>query len=125
MREAIAIGVLICILVLAVVDTGVVNRKTDDLIGKIESAKEYIAAGDIEGAQELIGSSFKAWQEWDCYASIMLRHAEQVDTVTGAYYEIIEKLQDRSEVAPAAFDKLISNLRGLSSTGKLSLGALF
>ncbi len=124
-REIISIVILVALLVLAMVDTGVVSRKTDDLIEELEQARDLCAEGDAEDAQKVVISSFKQWHEWDSYASVMLRHAEEVDTVTEAYYELLEKLQGSENVAPAAFEMLISNLRGLSSTGKLSLGSLF
>ena len=123
-KEITSIAILVALLVLAMVDTGVVNRKTDTLIEELEEAKDLYAEGERQEAQSVVINSFKSWHEWDSYASVMLRHAEEVDTVTAAYYELIEKLESNEQVAPAAFEMMVSNLKRLSNTGKLSIGAL-
>ncbi len=123
-REIIAIILLLIILTAAIIDIGVVVRKSEELVEGIEIAKELYAAGDIKGAQKLVLSSQKHWQEWGGYAQVMLRHAEEVSSLDNEYYGLLEKLE-REEATAFSFDRLISSIDGLADTGKLTFGSIF
>lgn len=123
-REAIAVILLLIILAAAVIDIGTVTRKSEELEQGIENAKELYAEGDKEGAMRLVLSSQKVWQDWGCYAHVLLRHAEEVDSLNDEYYELLEKLE-KDEATPTAFDRLICSIESLAEKGKLTLGSIF
>ena len=123
-REVIAIILLLIILTAAIIDIGIVVRKSEELVEGIEKAKELYTAGDIKEAEKLVLSSQKLWQEWGGYAQVMLRHAEEVSSLDNEYYGLLEKLE-REEATAFSFDRLISSIDGLADTGKLTFGSIF
>ncbi|NLV86701.1 MAG: hypothetical protein GX025_05735 [Clostridiales bacterium] len=123
-REVIAIILLLVILTAAIIDIGIVVRKSEELAEGIENAKELYAAGDIKGAQKLVVSSQKLWQEWGSYAQVMLRHDEEISSLDNEYYWLLEKLE-KEEATDFSFDRLISSIDGLADTGRLSFGSIF
>ena len=123
-REVIAIILLLIILTAAIIDIGIVVRKSEELVEGIEKAKELYTAGDIKAAEKLVLSSQKLWQEWGGYAQVMLRHAEEVSSLDNEYYWLLEKLE-REEATVFSFDRLISSIDGLADTGKLTFGSIF
>ena len=123
-REVIAIILLLIILTAAIIDIGIVVRKSEELVEGIEKAKELYTAGDIKEAEKLVLSSQKLWQEWGGYAQVMLRHAEEVSSLDNEYYWLLEKLE-REEATVFSFDRLISSIDGLADTGKLTFGSIF
>lgn len=123
MREIIAGFLLISILVLSVVNTGYVERKTKALIEDVSGAQNEYFDGNHEEAAEIIEESRDVWLDWNSYAHIMLRHTE-IDLVTDAFFELLSALESDSSVSEASFEKLREMLRSIAVMERISFGSV-
>ncbi|MDR1131977.1 MAG: DUF4363 family protein [Oscillospiraceae bacterium] len=122
-REFAAAALLLAIFALSFVNVRHIETKTGVLTGEITAAAGLIAENDREGAIKHVKNALAGWLEWNRYSHIMLRHSE-IDTITDAYYALLQALEGKDEVPPAAFGSLLEKLRGLAEKERAGLGAI-
>lgn len=123
-REIIAATLLLTILGLCIFNVLYMGRKTAVLTDEIEKAQALFLDGDRAGAAAHVESSLQGWLGWESYSHIMLRHSE-IDSLTDAYYLLLDKVQSGTVVPEAAFGALTEKLRDIAVKEGISVGALF
>lgn len=122
-RELIAAALLLALLALSFLNVRYMENKTSALAADIEAADGLYGSGDAESAAGLVEDSLNGWLSWKSYTHIMLRHSE-IDVVTCAYYELLEKLESGEKVPEASFESLITTLGDIVDKESIALGSL-
>jgi len=122
-REIIAAALLLSLLGLSIFNVHYMGKKTAILADEIDKAQTLFMDGDTVGAATCIENSLQGWLGWESYSHIMLRHSE-IDSLTDAYYALLDEVQSGNEVPEAAFGALTEKLRDIVGKEGMSVGAL-
>ena len=124
-KECIALGLLLTILALVLINIRCINNLTGALIARVESATACAESGDWEGAERQVKALADTWNANDSYTHIILRHTE-IDLTTDAIYEFTEKIYEQNFAAILATGQMtIYHLNSLATMEQIRFGSIF
>ena len=123
-REAGALALLLTLLLLSAWNLRRVDFLTDAIGRNLDRAELALERGDGNNALVAFESAEKLWHSSHVYTGVFLRHPD-LDSVSDAFFELRQLLQNDPGAAPAAFDKLRYHLETLNKMEHLSLATVF
>ena len=116
MKKTIAGAVLLTLLFIgALFNAGYQKSVLSGLIEIIDTADAQMASGDLSAAFGTLSGAIDAWDDWEEYTHIFIRHTD-VESVSAAFYELLSDLCAHENEYHVFGETLIPNVpAGLSS----------
>lgn len=123
MKEILALTILALLIIGSVINILFVDSMTDSLMQLVDASEELYVAENYMSASTVLQQSIDRWLSYDAYAHIFLRHQE-IDSVTDAYYELLDALGNENPSCRALYSMLKYHLKSLSDIEHPSLGSI-
>jgi len=122
-KEILAVSILLLLAAGSIYNIIFVDSMTDSLLGLVDISRQLCADKDYTSASITLQKSIDLWLSYDAYAHIFLRHQE-IDSVTDAYYELLDALENGNDCCEALYSTLKYHLKSLSDIERPTIGSI-
>ncbi|MGI6028769.1 MAG: DUF4363 family protein [Candidatus Heteroscillospira sp.] len=123
-RETAAVLALILLCAGAAWNVFYVRSLSEELCGYVEASREAFEAKDWTGAENELQRAIDRWLSPGSYTSVSMRHSE-IDAVTDDFYELLSRVNDRSDECKGGYAHVLTGLRRLADIETPTLGSIF
>lgn len=124
-KELFAVGLLVLILALSLLNTVAISRLSSDLTDLVERSAEAAEKDDWEESRRLLDEAMSLWKAHKGYTGIVLRHTD-LDTLTDDFYELTEHIYTRDSAAARAAASLVrEHLDSIRNMESLNMSSIF
>ena len=126
MKKTIAGAVLLTLLFIgALFNAGYQKSVLSGLIEIVDTADAQMASGDLSAAFGTLSGALDAWDGWEEYTHIFIRHTD-VESVSAAFYELLSDLcEDNPGSARGSFLSLRHSLESIIKMEQPRPGSIF
>lgn len=124
-KEILAIGLLIAICALSLINSHCVSDLTEELSTIISEAGEHAESEDWATAEELTHSALDLWHSRENYTHIILRHSD-TEAMEDDFYELLEHILNQEHGGTESAVMLVNDhLDSIRNLEKIRLGSVF